>query len=134
MKRFAAAMASALLLTALGCGGDGLTAIHGTVTVDGVPLERGDITFEPSDGKGPIAAATITDGKYEAPVTTGQKTVRITGGKVIGKRRFTEHPDSPMIEDVKPLVPPCYNTNTTLRTEITSGQSTYDFELKSSGR
>ena len=110
---------------------DGLTAIHGTVTLDGAPLERGRIELEPSDGKGPIAAAEIFEGQYEVRATPGKKTVRITGGKLIGQQPFSASPGSPMFDEIEPLVPACYNTKTTLKCDITRGQTAYDFELNS---
>jgi hypothetical protein len=134
MKRHVSIAATVLLLAILGCGGSGLSAVHGTVTLDGKPLERGRIEFEPADGKGPLAAADIVDGRYEAPVMPGKKTVRITGGKVVGRHPFTEDPASPMVEDIKSLVPESYNARGTLECEVTRRQATYDFELKSTAR
>jgi hypothetical protein len=134
MKRFASLPILLLIVTMLGCGGHKLTAVQGTITVDGQPLERGQIEFEPVEGEqGPLAAATITDGKYEVAVMPGRKLVRITGGKVIGQHHFTSDPRSPMVDDIESQTPACYNTESTLKREIVSGQSKYDFELKSSG-
>ncbi len=131
-RSIAAALSAALLLTAAGCGGSGAISIHGIVTVDDQPLERGKIDFQPADGKGPTAAAVIKDGKYECAAMPGTKTVRITGGKVAGKHPFTPgNPASPMVEDIEPLVPSRYNTETTLTSEIERGTSKYDFKLQS---
>jgi hypothetical protein len=131
MKRCLLLAASFMLLVVLGCGGNQPMAIHGTVTLDGRALERGRVEFEPADGKGPIAAAEIIDGKYEMKAMPGRKTIRITGGKVIGRHPFSEDPASPPVEDIQPLVGPSYNTDTTLAREIARGQAAYDFELKS---
>ncbi|MBN2577627.1 MAG: hypothetical protein JXB10_01370 [Pirellulales bacterium] len=125
-------LTAALLPAVFGCRGKGPVAVSGEVTLDGQPLERGRIDFQPADGNGPMTAAPIRDGKYEGSVHPGMKTIRITGGKVVGSHPFTPgNPASPMVEDIESLVPPCYNTETTLSCEITRGQSTYDFELKS---
>jgi len=132
MKRVVLLLASALLLTTLGCGGDGPTAIHGTVTLDGQPLQRGRIELEPSGGQGPIAAAEIVEGLYKVRVMRGTKTVRITGGKIIGQHHFGNNPANPMVEDISSLVPACYNTETTLTCDITHSQTAYDFALTSS--
>ena len=35
-------------------------------------------------------------------------------------------------DKIEPLVPACYNTETTLKCDITRGQTAYDFELNSS--
>jgi hypothetical protein len=124
-------LASALLLTAFGCNNKGPVDVQGTVTLDGQPLPRGRIDFQPSDGKGPMTGAAIRDGKYAGTVMPGIKTVRITGGKVVGSHLFTPgNPASPIVEDIKSLVPPCYNTQTTLSCEIARDKEIYDFELK----
>jgi hypothetical protein len=132
MTRFIAVMlACTILLTAFGCGRSGPVSIHGIVSVDGQPLERGKIDFQPADNKGPTAAAAIQDGKYECEVMPGTKTVSITGGKVTGKHPFTPgNPASPMVEELKSLVPACYNTESTLSCDVIYGTSLYDFKLK----
>jgi hypothetical protein len=133
MKFTAAAIVSAMLITTFGCGNSGPISIHGIVTVDGQPLERGKIDFQPADGKGPTAAAEIKEGKYECSAMPGTKTVRISGGKVAGQHPFTPgNPSSPMVEEIKSLVPSRYNTETTLSCEMLRGTSEYDFKLKSS--
>jgi hypothetical protein len=58
------ALALACLL-ALGCGGKGST-VTGTVTFNGQPLEKGYITFNPTEGKGAPVGAEIVKGKYTA--------------------------------------------------------------------
>jgi hypothetical protein len=132
MKSSLTALAVVVVLMALGCHSRGPMAIQGTVTLDGQALSRGRIDFQPADGKGPTAAAVIRDGKYECSALPGRKTVRITGGKVVGSHHFTpDNPASPIVEDVQPLGPPCYNTATTLSCEMTRGKSIYNFELKS---
>jgi hypothetical protein len=131
-KFIAMALVSACLVTAIGCGRNGPVSIGGVVTVDDQPLDRGKIDFEPADGKGSTAAAVIRDGRYQCAAMPGVKTVRITGGKALGKHPFTPgNPASPMVEDVKSLVPPCYNSETTLSCEIVHGTSAYDFKLRS---
>jgi hypothetical protein len=131
-KIIAAALVSTCLATAIGCGGSGPVSIGGIVTVDDQPLDRGKIDFEPADGKGSTAAAVIRDGRYQCAAMPGAKKVRITGGKVAGSHPFTPgNPASPMVEDIKPLVPSCYNTETTLSCEIARGTSAYDFKLRS---
>ena len=63
----AAAIAAALLIC--GCGGaGGRQSIEGTVTLDGKPLEKGQITFVPQSGtQGPTAGAEIIAGRFAIP-------------------------------------------------------------------
>jgi hypothetical protein len=132
LKSIAMILAATVLLFAFGCNRSGPIAVFGTVSVDGQPLERGKIDIQPADNKGPNAAAAILAGKYECSVMPGKKTIRITGGKVVGQHPFTPgNPASPMVEDIQSLVPSCYNTETTLSCEVIYGTSAYDFQLKS---
>jgi hypothetical protein len=130
MNRCICTLAVVLLAALAGCGPDGPMPVHGTIMLDGKPLERGRIEFEPADGKGPLAAAEITDGKYDAAAFPGKKVVRITGGRVVGRHPFSEAANSPMVEDIQPLLGPAYNSNSTLGCDVSRGQQTYDFELK----
>ena len=57
----------AFALTAAGCGsGDGIPrhTVSGNVTLDGKPLEDGQITFTPELAGNPAAGATIKAGAY----------------------------------------------------------------------
>jgi hypothetical protein len=59
----------ALACLALGGCGDGVPYKHGTargiVTIDGVPVPKGTITFSPNGpGQGPVTGAVIVDGRY----------------------------------------------------------------------
>ena len=56
-----------LLLVGCGDGADRLptAAVSGTVTLDGQPLKKGDVTFVPQDGSGRPATGTIqSDGSF----------------------------------------------------------------------
>jgi hypothetical protein len=121
-----------LLLSLMGCGGgDGLVELSGRVALDGAPVERGTIQFEPADGVGPSAEATITAGAYRAPVSPGVKKVRIYAYKKIGEYHVTG-PDSPLIDEVEQIAPAKFNDDTTLEREVPArGLKTLDFELSS---
>ena len=64
-----------LVLTFSACGrGDGLhrVEVHGSATFEGVPIERGLITFRPAPGsKGPAAGTGIVAGKFSIPTERG---------------------------------------------------------------
>lgn len=102
--------------------------IRGTVMYDGKPVKQGTITLLPPDGKGPTAAAIITDGGYSTKVALGPKQVKIEGFEVKGTRRY---PGSMMMcEDREQILPERYNTKTELSRDITSSVHTYDFTLQ----
>lgn len=120
-----------LMLCLAGCGGNGPIDISGTVTFSGQPLEKGNIAFLPSKGDGPTAATIITNGKYAVRVALGSKRVKIEGFRILGKKQlYRGSPDSPMIDDLKQILPDKYNSKSTLTSEITSGKSDYDFSLE----
>lgn len=69
-----------------GCG-SGLVRVEGNVTFDGKPLESGAISFEPVDGRGPVAGGKIDCGAYVVGnCTPGKKTVTIVGTRKTGRR------------------------------------------------
>lgn len=118
--------------TICGCGHDpNLTRVEGTVTVGGKLLGKGSISFEPADGVGPTAGATIEEGKYTAKAPPGRKRVRITGFEVVGQvPAYPDRPDSPMRDIVKDVVPDAYNVKSELIRTIESSADTEDFALE----
>lgn len=120
-----------LMLCSAGCSSDGLVKIDGTVTFRGLPLEKGNITFLPANGDSPTAAAIIENGQYTVRVAPGSKLVKIEGFKVLGKKQlYPGSADSPMLDDLKQVLPDKYNTKSTLTCDITSGKRCYDFTLE----
>jgi hypothetical protein len=67
------------LLAAFGCGGGDGSTVSGEVTFNGKPLDKGYVTFNPSDGKGKPVGAEIVGGKYTARnVAPGKNKVLVT--------------------------------------------------------
>src|SRR4051794_27321646 len=56
-----------------GCSGDssGRHAISGTVKLDGAPLEKGNISFQPVEGGLTSSGAVISQGEYSIPRDKG---------------------------------------------------------------
>ena len=121
------------LLSAIlvGCGKSPIT-VSGKVTLDGNPVERGTITFEPQDKQTANAGGAITQGAYTVKdIPPGKKLVRITGLKVTGERlSIATDPNSKKIEDTVPIVPARYNDQSDLVRDVTAS-TTLDFDLKS---
>lgn len=67
-------------VASVGCGRPGprFCRIHGVVSIDGVPAREGAIRFEIVSAGDLPSGATIIEGGYEAWVTPGKKTVRIS--------------------------------------------------------
>ena len=120
--------------------------ITGTVTLDGVPLEKGTIEFAPVDTKAPANASvvggnvSIKEGKYELKrdmgLYAGTYKVRITHS-IFVEIKTGKPLEDPLLFDEDPyaykaesLIPEKYNTKTEL--EITVGEDkdqTHDFAL-----
>lgn len=130
-------------LTVCGCFGGSAenierAAISGTVTYDGKPLPEGSIQFVPdtdSSGKplrGKAVQAIISDGVYrleaDRGATVGMNQVLINASKKTGK--FQES-DGQKTEILKQYLPAKYNTSSTLKYEVKSGENTADFALES---
>ncbi len=123
--------AATMLLLAAGCGGDGRVEIGGTVTLDGVPIENGTISFHPADGDGPTAEGLITNGQYALEVAVGKKKVAIQGYKVVGQEHvFPDDPTSPLASKTEPIVAAKYNTESTLTFDVTKSVDDADFDLQ----
>jgi hypothetical protein len=114
----------------LGCGGS--TTVTGTVSYDGKKMERGKITFMPTDDKSVAVGCDIIQGKYTAhEVPRGKKKVYITAlddepaemsSRLIDNLPATERRLKP------PLLPP--EATKDLTADITqTGEQTVDFNL-----
>lgn len=128
-------LAGALLATTLaGCGGaaaDGTVPLAGKVNYDGQPIEKGIISFVPTDGQGATAGAPIVNGAYATNITPGPKQVQVFSEKVIGKKpRSESDPTGEQVDDVQQIIPAKYNAQTTLTFTVPpGGNKTADFTL-----
>lgn len=135
MQRFALV----LILLAIGgaCTPDplGRQAISGTVNVDGAPLAKGNISFQPSEGQATSSGAVVSDGKFsiarESGLVPGKYRVSLnapvpgTGGKA----DETTLPGDP-VPPPKELIPPDWNTASTQSIEVKKGGSAvFSFEV-----
>lgn len=121
-----------MLLLSSGCSGDGMVEVRGTVKLDGKPLVDGQIDFLPASDDGPTASAIIKNGAYATRVMPGEKTVKIEGYEKIGQHKYDPgNPDSPMVDDFKPIVPAKYNERTELECAVTEETIEQNFELSS---
>jgi hypothetical protein len=125
-----------LLLTiafVVGCGGGGpkTSKVKGQVTLDGAPLEEGNIVFIPTDGKGVTSGGKITKGEYTADVPYGEKRIEIRARKVVGtKPAYEGVADSPMQEIAVELIPLRYNSESVLVWTIDSEASDVNIPME----
>ncbi|PQO37639.1 hypothetical protein DTL21_06755 [Bremerella cremea] len=116
------------LMCVVGCSGDSMAPVTGVVTLDGKPVSGLEVNFEPTgDTKDRTTATGYTqeDGSYSlvypgfkegAPL--GEYIVRIVGGEALD-------------DGTAKRVPAEYNTDSTLKETVTSGENKFDFELTS---
>jgi hypothetical protein len=118
------------LVCILGCGG-GIERqrVSGTVTFDGQPVERGEVSFVPEDRGQSPEGGVIQDGKFSFEAVAGKKTVRIRGSRRLPPQPDDDPDSGPLYED---FIPAKYNTDSTLKVEVTSaGPNVFPFELTS---
>ena len=126
-----------LLLTIAfaGCGGDplGRQPVSGTVSVNGAPLEKGTVNFQPIE-KGIGSGGRVEGGKYA---------IARKDGLPVGKYRVTINaptPGSAQADANAPpgepppppqeLIPEDWNTKSEHTVDITSGKNEHNFEVQ----
>jgi hypothetical protein len=120
-----------LILTGCGPSAPVPVAVKGTVTLDGVPLPEGRISFI-TPGQVP-EMLDVKDGRFEGKVKPGKKRVEV------GAYRPTRIPDHipasmrAMMKDGKEnYLPPRYHSESTLDAEVVErGENDFPFELTS---
>jgi hypothetical protein len=119
------------ILLMSGCGDSGMARVTGTVTVDGVPLEKGSISFFPVESNARTTGGEIKAGQYVVQVPVGQMKVCINAAKVVGKKKFYDTPDSRERTLFAEMLPAEYSSveDTKLRLEVTPGHIEKSFEL-----
>lgn len=119
-----------------GCGGPAgpkRGAVEGKVTLDGVAIEQGSITFKPTGGtQGPTAGGPISQGRYQLSVAdgpvVGRNRVEITAPAKSG-RKVPAPMGNPgeTTDEIIEKVPARYNSQSTLECEVKPGNNTLDF-------
>jgi hypothetical protein len=135
--RFHCLVLALAALCASGCNNDprGRQAISGTVNVDGKPLEKGNISFQPTEGQATSGGAMVAGGKFNIPkdsgLVPGKYRVSInapvpgTGGKADENSLPGDPPAPP-----KELLPKDWNSDSKQFIEIkSSGPFTFPFEV-----
>ncbi|MEW4565528.1 hypothetical protein AB1K70_23575 [Bremerella sp. JC770] len=107
-----------------------MAQISGQITMEGVPIEQGQILFEPLDGESAIGTGIIDNGKYDVECLPGNYKVMITGTRKIPGAPPISNIPGEEIEAREPIVPKKYNRETTLEKEVSPGEQTLDFHLE----
>ncbi len=117
----------AIALASAGCGGgSGQRPVSGTATLDGQPVENGEIAFYPADGAGTPQGGPITDGKFQFEASVGQKRVEITATR----EAATPAPDG--LPNYVSYIPAKYNSKSTLTQTVEDhADNVFVFEMSS---
>jgi hypothetical protein len=128
--RFAAAAVALALLSGCGPAGPRKVRVSGTVTLDGKPLNHGEIYFMVPGGGTPPDILPVADGKFEGSVTVGKKRVEVYSLKDTGKSAGMPTGLNLIIN----CVHDDYSVNSKLTAEVTDGGlSPSAFAVKASG-
>lgn len=132
----AALMALAFGMATIGCGqaAPERGRLFGKVTVDGVPVAKGQIRLFALSAEGVGTDASIVDGKYDVPpdrgLTAANYRVEIVSLKTTG-RRVPDPDTNALVDEIVNLLPPRYNTQSTLQITYQPGSNApHDFDLK----
>ena len=131
---------ASLLLLCWGCGGnDGppRSTVKGRITLDGVDIPEGTITFFPASGtKGPTAGTSIAAGRYsltsERGPLAGRYRVEIHGSRKTGRQVPAPGPvvnPKALVDEIVETVPKRYNLQSTLEADVKPGRNDLDFTL-----
>ena len=131
MRKYAVCWVLALLgMVVGGCESEGHKAfVSGEVRVDGVPAEKGAISFIPEDGQSPTTGTEIIAGKYESPCPIGKSKVEIRVPRKIGSRKLYDTPDSPIQDTFEEVLPKKFNELTELRFTAQVGKNEKNWDL-----
>jgi hypothetical protein len=122
-----------LLVTApLGCGPKGpeLGQVCGTVTLDGNPLEKAVVMFQPTQGR-PSFAVTDEEGHYEIKFTIDDQGAQVGTHKVVIRSEIPSEMEDQAAARAE-LLPKRYHDESQLTAEVSPGANTIDFDLTSS--
>jgi len=126
------------LMLLAGCGSSSNRAeLEGTVTLDGEPLESGNIQFLPMPGTGgPSAGGKITDGSFMIPSENGTfaglMRVEMTSGRKTGRKIENPYARGHFEDEIVQHLPTRYNRESELTAEVVdSGPNRFEFSLTS---
>ena len=132
MRSILASIGLMLLLNSIvGCSAPDRSGVSGNVTLDGTPLETGEIMFVPTEGtKGPTAGGSIRGGIYEVPYAKGAAVGR---NRVIINSQAKTGRVIKSLEDLHPeyaeIIPAKYNEQSELVYELKPGKNEINIEL-----
>jgi hypothetical protein len=138
MSRKLSGLCLTVLCVLAGCGsreytGERRFPLGGKVTVDGQPMEFGVISFLPQGEGGRVSGGPIKNGSYAVPeamgASAGKYRVEIRWNKPTGKRVRDAYGEE-IMDEYKEGLPDKYHKASELTAEVSSQQTTFDFDLQ----
>ena len=130
LQRFDTIAACLITACLVGCGDANRVQLQGSVTYDGVAVEKGTISFSSLDSGSPSDApdaGKIENGRYVVETSLGKKRVEIRASRPLPPDRQNSPEMGLLYED---YIPPNYNRESTLTADVTKdGQRDFDFDL-----
>ncbi len=120
----------------VGCGSADMGSVTGTVTLDGKPLAKALLRFEPVNGERASMGETDDNGEYKLEYSLQKSGARVGEHKVTITTAAEPYPDPDSGEylPARPeLLPKKYNIDSELRKTVKGGRNTINFELSSEG-
>lgn len=133
--RAAAKLGAAFFLLAAGCapGPAAIAEANGEITLDGMPVEAGIVSFISDSAGGPSGGAAISEGRYrlypDSGLPPGRYRVEIRWAKPTGekvKEPVYGHPPDIFAE----AIPAKYNSESVLNASLSKGTNEVNFRLE----
>jgi hypothetical protein len=138
-RYIAMALATAVVLSSIGCGGSGLDfgQVNGKLTLDGKPLGNAEVTFQPASG--PLASGeSDAQGNFKLMSSTGDKGALVGSHKVLVRPTLAggaggSASDGNTSGGDAAKIPAIYQDMSTsnLTANVSAGENTITLELKS---
>jgi hypothetical protein len=129
LSRFIPRHAAWLAVLTAGCSTDPTVEVFGTVTLDGKPLDKGEILFVAADGATRPVSGSVESGRYKVRVEPGRKKVMVNASKLSD----TVDPNTRERQEYS-IIPSAYNFESKLAVDVEPGSrqpKEANFDLKS---
>ena len=130
-RLFLATVATVMSFLTSGCGPrDPRVTIHGTVSLDGMPVSNGQVIFVPTDSKLSAAGSRLNEGQFTVLVHKGPHQVKVEA--YVEERRATA-PNEPPEAGIsyRSIIPSRYRDKSPLTFDVQSAEDKPAFELTS---
>lgn len=113
-----------------GCGkADDVGTVEGTITLNGEPVDSGEIVFRDPSRQVRSASGRITNGQYAVESLPASMQVEIWAFREV-PGKFVEHNPGVKVPLTEQYIPPEYNEKSEIQVEVMKGHNAFDFALQ----